>query len=173
MTSFEDIYNQHKSLVYNLALHYLQNVQDAQEVTQDVFLSVFEKLPAFRNEASTKTWIYRIVINKSLDFIKAKQRKKRWSLFKRKPMDDAFGASQLSEFNHPGVQLEQKEALKGIFCAINKLPDNQKNAIVLLKIQQLSQKETAEILGLSLKALESLFHRAKKNLEIKLDQAKD
>ena len=173
MTSIEEIYNQHKSLVYNLALQYLQNAEDAQEVAQDVFLSVHEKQATFRKEANIKTWIYRITINKSLDYIKAKQRKKRWSLFNRKPIEEAAGAFQLSEFNHPGVQLEQKEALQEIFKSINQLPENQKNVIILLKIQQLSQKETAEILNTSPKAVESLFQRAKKNLGIILNRAKD
>ena len=78
---FAEIYDQHKSLVFNLALQYVQNTEDAEEITQDVFLIVHEKLEAFRMEAKVSTWLYRITINKSLDFIKAKKRQKRFSFF--------------------------------------------------------------------------------------------
>mgnify|MGYP003553817947 CR=1 FL=1 len=69
---FESIYNQHKILVYNLALNYLQNTEDAEEITQDVFVQLHHSLSEFKEQSSLKTWIYRITINKSLDFIKKK-----------------------------------------------------------------------------------------------------
>ena len=71
-SDFIAIYNQYKVLVYNVALHYLQNVEDAEEITQDVFVQVHNSLDSFKENSSLKTWIYRITINKSLDFIKHK-----------------------------------------------------------------------------------------------------
>lgn len=76
-------------------------------------------------------------------------------------------------FNHPGVQLEQKEAVASIFNNLNQLPEDQKNVIVLFKIEKLPLDEVAEILNLSTKATESLFFRAKKNLEKKLFQSEE
>ena len=73
--------------------------------------------------------------------------------------------SEAINFNHPGVELEQKEAIKKIFEAINQLSDTQKTAIILLKIEGKSQNETAEIMKIHIKALESLVQRAKKNLK--------
>ena len=73
-----------------------------------------------------------------------------------------------AHFNHPGIELEQKEEYQKIFDAINQLSNNQKTAIILLKIEDKSQVETAEIMNLNVKALDSLFQRAKKNLEILL-----
>ena len=70
------LFNQYKDMVYNLALHYVQNREEAEEICQDVFVNVHFAKDNFRNEASIKTWIYRITINKSLDYIKAKKRKK-------------------------------------------------------------------------------------------------
>jgi RNA polymerase sigma factor (sigma-70 family) len=67
----------HKDLVYNLALSYVQNSEDAEEITQDVFIAVYQSISSFKAQANIKTWIYRIAINKSLDFIKAKKRQKR------------------------------------------------------------------------------------------------
>lgn len=171
MSNFEEIYQAHKNLVFNLALQYVQSIEDAQEITQDVFVAIHQSLDTFNNRANISTWVYRITINKSLDFIKAKKRKKRWG-FLVALFDEESNEMlpDLAVFDHPGVQLEQKEAIATIFKHINQLPSNQKTALILSKIEQKSQIEIAEIMGMSLKAVESLIQRAKKNLSKKLDQ---
>lgn len=167
---FEELYHQHKKLVYNLALQYVQNIEDAEEITQDVFVSVYENLDKFRQDAKHSTWLYRITINRSLDFIKAKKRQKRFSFFTSLFHNDTNEPRhQISDFNHPGVMLEEKEQLKQLFDQLNNLPDNQKTALILMKIEEKSQVETAEIMNLSPKAVESLVQRAKSNLAKKLN----
>ena len=71
-------------------------------------------------------------------------------------------------FEHPGIQLEQKEKSKYLFQAIETLPENQKTVFVLAHIEELPQKEIAAIMNISLKAVESLLQRAKVNLRKKL-----
>lgn len=159
-------------MVYNLALHYVQNIEDAEEITQDVFLAVHQSLPQFNAGSEISTWIYRITINKSLDLIKSRNRKKRFarltSIFRN---DGVSGAIDIPDFNHPGVGLEQKEEITLIFSLINRLPDNQRTALILTKIEHKSQRETALIMNLSEKAVESLVQRAKKNLQLFLLQS--
>ncbi len=167
--TFDEIYFDHHKMVFNLALQYVQNIEDAEEITQDVFVKVFDNLDSFKKQASLKTWIYRISINQSLDFIKAKNTQKRNFLSSIFSLNDEKFKFEPPNFNHPGIELEQKEAYQKIFEAINQLSDNQKTAIILLKIEDKSQFETAEIMNLNVKALESLFQRAKKNLEILLN----
>jgi RNA polymerase sigma factor (sigma-70 family) len=151
-------------------LQYVQNYEDAEEITQDVFVSIHQSLQSFREQSQLKTWIYRITINRSLDFVKAKQRKKRFgfltSLFYNDSNDIKHDAPH---FNHPGIQLEHKEALQNLFMQINELPDNQKTALILSKIEQKTQVEIAEVMNLSTKAVESLVQRAKTNLSKKLN----
>ena len=166
--NFETIYHNNKDNVFNLALHYVQNVEDAKEITQDVFMSVYQNLEKYRNEASISTWIYRITINKCLDFIKAKQRKKRFAFITSLFGDDQNLKHDVATFEHPGVILEDKEALNKLFQQINELPDNQKTVLILSKIEQKSQAEVAEIMQISVKAVEALFQRAKNNLAKKL-----
>lgn len=72
------------------------------------------------------------------------------------------------EFNHPGIQLEQKEATERILIEIQKLPEKQQTAIILKSIEGLSQKEIAEIMDLSEKAVESLLSRARAKLKLNL-----
>ncbi len=168
--TFVEIYFEHYKMVFNLALQYVQNTADAEEITQDVFVKVFDNLNSFKKQSSLKTWIYRMSINQSLDFIKAKKAQKRNFLSSILSINDSNFKFQPSNFNHPGIELEQKEACQKIFEAINQLSDNQKTALILLKIEDKSQAETAEIMNLNLKALESLFQRAKNNLEILLNK---
>jgi len=168
--TFDEIYFEHYKMVFNLALQYVQNMEDAEEITQDVFVKVFDHLHTFKKQSSLKTWIYRMAINQSLDFIKAKKAQKRNFLSSLFSINDSNFKFQPSNFNHPGIELEQKEACQKIFEAINQLSDNQKTALILLKIEDKSQAETAEIMNLKVKALESLFQRAKNNLEILLNK---
>jgi RNA polymerase sigma factor (sigma-70 family) len=170
--SFEEIYLAHCKLVYNVALQYVLRIEDAEEITQDVFVKVYEKYHSFRNESELRTWIYRITINQSLDFLKAKKSLKRWNPFGILDLDHPDTNIQFPEFNHPGIELEQKEALKSILTAIYQLPENQKTAIILLRIEGRSTKEVANIMDLGDKAVESLYQRAKKNLEIILTKNK-
>lgn len=168
--NFNEIYRQHKNLVYNLALQYAQNTEDAEEIAQDVFVSVHQNLEKFKQQSEVKTWVYRITINKSLDFIKAKNRQKRSFLSRILRIDDETTPIHLPHFDHPGALLESKEQLSAIFSAINTLPDNQKTVVILLKIEDKTQAEVAQIMELSIKAVESLFQRAKKNLEKTLNR---
>jgi RNA polymerase sigma factor (sigma-70 family) len=163
--NFEQHYNKYKSIVYNLALNYVQNIEDAQEITQDVFVAVYQSLDSFQEASAVSTWIYRITINKCLDFLKAKQRKKRFAFFTSLFIGDSNDLKHHPyEINHPGILLENKEALENLFKKINALPDNQKTALILHKIEQKSQMDVAEIMNLSPKAVESLIQRAKTNL---------
>lgn len=168
--NLEEIFSTYKQQVYNLALHYLQNTEEAEEITQDVFLKIHLNHSSFNEKSQLSTWIYRITINCCLDALKAKKRKKRWAIFGSLfQSDDSF---EDSEFNHPGIQLEQKEATEHILNLINQLPENQKTALILNKIENLSQQEIALILETTPKAVESLIQRAKNNLEKKLNSSR-
>jgi RNA polymerase sigma factor (sigma-70 family) len=161
----KNLYITYHQMVYNVAMQYVQNIEDAEEITQDVFVKINDKLHTFKNQATIKTWIYRIAINTSLDFIKAKKSKKRWFFLTALSLNNEDRKIEVLHFNHPGVVLEQKEELETIFAAINQLPDKQKTIIILLKIEHKSQAETAEIMNITTKAVEGLFHRAKINLQ--------
>ena len=167
--TIEEIYNAHKNLVYNLALQYVQNIEDAEEITQDVFVAAYTAMDSFKHEAKISTWLYRITINKSLDYLRARKRKKRFAFLSSIFSADGELQHEGYVFNHPGVQLEQKEVLQFVFRMINDLPDSQKTALILSKIENLSQVQVGEIMELSPKAVESLVQRAKTNLLKKMN----
>jgi RNA polymerase sigma-70 factor (ECF subfamily) len=166
---FEALYLEYKNLVFNLALQYVQNIEDAEEITQDTFVSVHFSLNSFKADSKISTWIYRIAINKSLDFLKSKKRKKRFGYLTSIFFDDSSELKyDVPFFNHPGVQLESKEDLQDIFKKINELPERQKTALILNKIEKLKLNEIADIMNLKPKAVESLVQRAKVNLSKKI-----
>ena len=168
---FNEVYATHARMVYNLCLNQLRNKDEASEATQDVFVKVHEKLPGFKGDSSLRTWIHRIAINTCLDRIKAAKRKKR----------SFFGISLSSEertvevavFDHPGVRLEEREAMERLFADIDTLPENQRTALLLKGTEGLSMEEIADVMGLSAKAVESLLSRARANLKSRMARAKD
>ena len=160
--SFADIVNTRGRMVYNTALGIVQNEADAEDITQEVFIKVFERLKDFRQEANLSTWIYRITVTTSLDFEKQKKRQKRGGLLQR-----VFGTAEAEDapqFDHPGVELDKKEDAAVLFKAVNKLPDNQRVAFLLHKTEGLTNSEVAAVLNISLQAAEALQVRAKNNL---------
>jgi RNA polymerase sigma-70 factor (ECF subfamily) len=158
-------------MVFNLCLNYLQNTHDAEEVTQDVFMKVHSKMAGFKGTSELRTWIYRITINQCLDFLKAKKRQKRFGFHLFIQTDVQEDSAVFSTFDHPGIQLENKEATERIFRCMNRLPERQKTVLLLKTLEDLSQKEIAEVMDQSVKAIESLLSRAKANLRIELDRS--
>lgn len=166
---FDELYHTYKNLVFNLCLGYLPNQEDAEDATQEIFVKVHGKLDSFRAASSPKTWLYRIAVNHCLDVLKSRKRAKRFAFLTNLFYPNSAELKHdVSEFNHPGVQLEQKEALEHLFKHIHELPDQQKTALILTKIEDLSLKEAAAIMEKTPKSVESLLQRAKKNLKKKL-----
>ena len=166
-SSFSEMYDQYKALVYNVALSYVQNTEDAEEITQDVFIQLFQSIDTFKQQSTLKTWIYRITINKSLDFLKHKKSQKRFFIFGKRS-ENEYEIQNISSFEHPGILLENKEKSKMLFEVINQLNENQKTAFILSKIDGLSNPEISVIMELSISSVESLLFRAKDNLKKKL-----
>jgi RNA polymerase sigma factor (sigma-70 family) len=165
-STFQDYFYTHKDRVFNTALSLLQNWEEAEELTQDVFVAAYEAIGSFRGQSSMYTWLYRITVNKALDRIKARKTQKRFgfTLSLRQQTEQEERTLDVPDFVHPGILLERQESSKALFKAIAKLPENQQSAFVLAKIEQLSYAEIAQILELSIPAVESLLVRAKQKL---------
>lgn len=161
-SAFKNCYALYGKKVYNIALHYVQDIHDAEEVTQEVFIKIHKYAKNFKGNSSVNTWIYRIAVNASLDFIKTR---KKFSFIK-----PGLDHTENIEFCHPGVELDKKEDAKQLYQIIQTLPDNQKTAFILSFIEELPRQEVADTMEISLKAIESLLQRAKKNLRIKLEK---
>lgn len=169
--ALKQLYTLYSDKVYNTIISYTKNEEDAEEVLQDVFITIYKSASSFQYNSSISTWIYRISINKSLDFLRKKNSKKRSGIFTSLYVKDTAEIKHEStDFIHPGIQLEQKENAKHLFNAIDKLSENQKTAFILTQIEGLPQKEVAIIMNQTRKAVESLLQRAKKKLREELEK---
>ena len=155
--------------VYNLCLSLLHNQEDAEDATQEVFSSVFSSINKFKGDSKVSTWMYRISVNKCKEIIRKKSRKKRFGfLVPLENLETNSPNTMQANFIHPGIELENQERAAILFGAINSLPENQKIAFSMHKLEGIPYDEIAAIMGLSLPSVESLIFRAKQNLRTKL-----
>ncbi len=168
--AFKKLVEQWQDMVYNTALGIVQQEDDADDITQDVFIQVYQSVSSFKGESKFSTWLYRIVISKSLDHIKKKKRKKRFAFVQSLFGNGSDEVLHPVEFNHPGVVAENKERASELFKALEQLPDSQRIAFTLHKLEAQKYQDVAAVMDLSLTAVESLIARAKGNLRKTLKQ---
>lgn len=166
--AWHELVDRYQLLVYNICIGFLRNAHDAEDLSQDIFIEVFNSAHKFRGDAKLSTWLYRISVNRSLNFIRNNRKRRFW-----KEIDALFGVSASEEAIAfvPSVEtdpMETSEQRTLLDQAISQLPENQRVAFTLNKIEELPYAEVAEIMELSLSAVESLIHRARVNLRKKL-----
>ncbi len=163
--AFKKLIDEWQNMVYNTALGIVQNENDADEITQEVFMQVYQSVKGFKGDAKISTWLYKITITKALDYLKKQQRKKRFGFVQSIWSGNKNEAMEVKEFHHPGVAMEKKEMATHLFKAMQQLPNNQRIAFTLHKVDAQKYGDIAEIMNISLQATESLIARAKTNLK--------
>lgn len=162
----------HQRMVYQLALHLLGDQNEALDLSQEVFLRVFRTLHRFRGQSALRTWIYRIVINQACN-------RQRW--WRRRHGSDQVsldehvrGHGELAAANDaasPDRMLGRKELASRIWRALDRLPFDQRSAIVLREIDGLSYEEIAYTLGVAVGTVKSRLARAREALRAELRDA--
>ncbi len=160
-TAFNQLVHHYRSSVITTCYRFLLHQQDAEDVSQDVFVAVYQSLSSFRGDAKLSTWIYRITVSKCLDEIKKRNRKKRISSLGKLLHIDIF-SDWISGGTMPDTALHENERLREVEIVLNTLPENQRIAFTLSKIDGFSTTEIAEIMNITTVAVESLIYRAKK-----------
>lgn len=170
-SAFSELLDEFQQKVFHTCLSFVPNKEDAEDVAQEVFLEVYRSVHKFKGNSKLSTWIYKITTNKCLEFIRKKSAKKRFAFMQsitgnEVPLDKT---NFFTEFNHPGILLENKEKTETIYRAINSLPDSQRVVFTLAKLDGKSYQEIVEITGKSLSSVESIMFRAKKGLQKKVE----
>lgn len=169
-TAFRELVLLFQDRVFNTSLGLLQHSADAEDIAQEVFIQVFRSIHQFKEESLLSTWIYRITTTKCLDFLRGKKRKKRFGFISSLFGADNTPVHEPEEFNHPGVQLDRKEEASMLFKLVDQLPENQRTAFILNKVEELTYRDIAAILNTSEAAVDSLLQRAKQNLRKKINE---
>jgi len=168
--AFKELVKLFQDKVFNTALGLLQHHTEAEDIAQEVFIQVYRSISQFKGDSLLSTWIYRITVTKSLDHLRSKKRKKRFGFLSSLFGDDNRPVYEPEDFDHPGVQKERKEDAALLFKMIGQLPETQRTAFILNKVEELSYREIADILKTSESAVDSLLQRAKQNLRKKINE---
>ncbi|MDD3567431.1 MAG: sigma-70 family RNA polymerase sigma factor [Bacteroidales bacterium] len=167
--AFAMLVERYQELVVKTCKGFTNSYADAEDIAQEVFIEVFESLEGFRSEAKLSTWIYRIAVNKSLNFVRKQKRERLFrsieGFFTAQNNDEEPMQIEDMGRNKPDSNIERSENKRMLKESINKLPENQRIAFILSKYQDLSYKEIAEVMEVSLPSVESLLFRAKTNLQ--------
>lgn len=167
--AFEILVNRHQTSILNLIYRFIGDRTQAKDLAQEVFLKVWQSAQNYEPKAKFTTWIYRITANLCLNELKSARRKK-WIPFLRSGEDTEKTLEEVLSDSSPSAEdlLLAKERSRQISNALQRLPENQRMALVLKRYDDLSYEEIARIMDCSVSAVESLLVRAKRNLQTKM-----
>ncbi len=165
--SLTEIVELYQVKVRGICMGFLKDREEAEDTAQEVFIEIYKSLKNFKGDCALSTWIYRIATSKSIDLIRKKNRKKRFAIFNRNIEPDDTGNKDNSNF---GIDIEKRERFNALYKTLAMIPENQRIALTLNKIEGFSYKEISETMKTTAKAVESLISRGKANLKKKLNK---
>lgn len=153
-SAFDALVKRHEPLVLGLVLRYVKNKEDAKDVTQHVFVRAFEKLDTFRGESSFRTWLYRIAVNRALNFVRGA------APMEAIPLEDVVAFTTSLETS----RLMAAEMWRRVSARLEQLPPTQRLVVELRLFHDLSFKEVAAIADSSEESARANFHYGVKAL---------
>ena len=158
--AFEQLLLLYQQKIYHLALRTCGDPHDAEEATQEAFLSAWKNLPSFRGESSFSTWLYRLTVNACNDLFR-----KNKASAANVALEDEEAALQVPD-TAPGPEesLQRKETRQAVQDALQQLSPEHRQVLLLRELQQLSYDEIAAVLDMDLGTVKSRIHRARNQL---------
>jgi len=166
--SFEELVSRYSEKAYNLASRMCRNQEDAEEVLQDVFVTVYRKIDGFEGKSSFSSWLYRVTVNSSLMKIRKRKQDKSISIEDAVPAEEHSMCMATADHQDTDTETLRKEVSSALETAIAKLPDDYRPVYILRDIDGLTSKEVGRILGLSIPAVKSRLHRSRLMLRKRL-----
>jgi RNA polymerase sigma-70 factor (ECF subfamily) len=168
--TFREFVDKYQHMVINVSNNFVHNKEDAMDIAQEVFIKVYDSVKSFREQSRLSTWLYKIAVNKSLNYIRDKKRRNIFTsldlIFENKnhnPVDNMADDQEISQ-----EKMESDERKNLLIKAIDELPKKQKTALTLNKFEDLPYKEIATIMDISVTETGVLISRAKNKLQKKL-----
>ena len=161
--AFEELYRKTVRRVFNLVLRLVGTVQEAEEITQEVYCQVYRNLPRFEGRSSFYTWVFRIATNVSLQYVKWRSRRAKDTPIMFIPESQLPRRGGFRDHD-PEREAEQRALYRKLGAALGKLPAAQRLVLVLGPIQGHSYEEMSKILGISTNVIKGRLHRARENL---------
>ncbi len=158
-SAYRHIIAKYREPVVRLCRGFTGSADDAEDLAQDIFIEVFRSIGRFKGRSSLSTWIYRIAVNKSINFVRDRS---------KRDHDDYASAAEIEggDNGHSAEgRLVQKDHATALHRALDRLPESQRTAFVLSKYEDMSYSEIAGIMKTSVSSVESLLYRSKRNLQ--------
>jgi RNA polymerase sigma-70 factor (ECF subfamily) len=160
--SFQLLVERYQERIFALVRHYTRNAVELEDIVQDVFIKAFRKLDTFRFDSSFSTWLHRIAVNTSLDFLKRRGRSPVQTVEDPEivpGMVDAPGTPRT--LDAPDARLEREEIAAVTHATLERLPEIFRTVLILRELEQLAYQEIADVLGISIGTVESRLFRAR------------
>ncbi len=165
-TAYRGLVEKYQGRVYGMVYGMLRNREDALDVTQDAFVKAYNKLDAFRLESSFYTWLYRIAMNLAIDLLRKRKRRGTTSFDEQiAARDEDGGISEMHHGDSPRKALERKQLYQRIMDAMEKLPEDQREVVLLREVEGLSYKEISEVMEIPEGTVMSRLFYARKKLQ--------
>lgn len=167
--SFEKLMHKYHPALLNFIYRFVGNPQTAEDLTQEVFLRVYDKASSYQPQSKFQTWIFTIAKHLSLNELR-RSKKRGVSLDEPLVLEEGSAVRQVADEHSecPDEAVSRKETVAAVRAAIEALPENQRMAVILRRYEKFSYEDIARTMGLSVKAVKSLLSRAKENLKNKL-----
>ena len=169
VAAYDRLVREYRGKLYGLAYNMTSNKEDAEDLLQEVFIKAFQSLPKFKGKSSFYTWIYRIAINRTINFVKRRNRKQTMSLDKVDgglERDPAY--VELSSRNSPIRDAGISELQEKLNTALQTLSDKHRTVVVLHDIQGVPHQEIAKMLKCSEGTVRSRLFYARQHLQTEL-----
>ena len=165
MAAFEQLFYKYQERVYSTALRMMDNKEDALDLTQEIFLRVYQNMHKFKFTSAFSTWLYRLAVNLCIDELRKRKR-----FANTTPLEEAVSQADV---NTPEDHAISKDREKQVWEALNSLKEKERTIIILRDIEGLSYKEIAEVLKCSLGRVKSRLHEARQKLRAILETETD
>ncbi len=160
-SALEEIVRRYSNKVYNLAFHLTRNASAAEEIMQDVFLTVIAKIGTLTNDAFFSTWLYRVTTNASYGFLR-KEKKFTEQTVSDEEMDQEPAIDYEYDWSTLPDDILLSEESRGILKgSIDSLPESMRTVVIMKDVEGFSNEEIAQTLGLSVPAVKSRLHRGR------------
>lgn len=158
--------------IFRVARRMMGNDADAEDVTQNVLLKLLQKASSFRGESDPMGWIYRIAVNESRELYRRRGRRPTISLDSLPvEIDETEHVTGVTDFSRrPDRKMHADEVEEAVHAAIQELPDGYREAVILMDLEGLSYKESAEVMSLTLGGFKTRLHRARLHLRNRLEE---
>lgn len=157
--AFKQIIESYQENIIRVCMGFVGSQEDAEDLAQDVFIQLYKSSSSLRGEARLSTWLYRVAVNRSLNYIRSMKSRQQYTHIEVSDVPDAVSSEEADD------KIKATDHRKAIRQSFGRLPDNQRTAFILQKYEDLSYEEISKVMNMSLSSVQSLIFRARKNLQ--------